>query len=242
MKRSDINKAIDGAIAFFKERRFYLPSFAYWTPEEWLKKGPGCNEIRDLCLGWDITDFGSGDFLRKGRVIFTLRNGRIGITAGKSYAQKVMHLRKGQRSPVHYHKNKMEDIINYGGGNITIRLWLLNSTAGLSTSPLEVSLDGVIHRVSTDEEIYLKPGESICVRPLTCHQFWSREGTGDALSMEISGVCDDISDNCWMEPAIRFPEITEDEARRYLLCNEYPMPRVAPKASLAPSWWQNLPE
>ena len=75
MKRSAINNVIEKAIVFFKERKFPLPSFAYWSPSEWQMKGSECDEIRDLGLGWDITDFGSGDFLRTGRIIFTLRNG-----------------------------------------------------------------------------------------------------------------------------------------------------------------------
>lgn len=221
MKRSEINKAINCAVAFFAEHHFPLPPFAFWTPEEWPKKGPECDEIRELRLGWDITDFGGGDFPRKGRAIFTLRNGGVGIYAGKSYAQKAMHLREGQRSPVHYHKSKMEDIINCGGGNILICLWQLDSNGKPSQSPLDASVDGIVRRVSGGEPICLKPGESVCVRPLTCHQFWSREGTGDSLSMEVSSVCDDLTDNCWLEPAVRFPEINEDEPRRYLLGKEY---------------------
>jgi len=226
MKRSEINKAIDRAVAFFAEHHFPLPPFAFWTPEEWLKKGPECDEIRKLRLGWDITDFGSGDFPRKGRAIFTLRNGGVGIPAGKSYAQKVMHLREGQRSPVHYHKSKMEDIINCGGGNILICLWRPDSSGGLSPSPLDVSVDGIVRRVSGGEPICLKPGESACVQPLMCHQFRSGEGTGDSLSMEVSSVCNDLADNCWLESAVRFPEIIEDEPRRYFLCGEYPAGRT----------------
>lgn len=222
MKRSDINKAIDRAVAFFTEHHFPLPPFAFWTPEEWLKKGPECDEIREARLGWDITDFGSGDIPRKGRSIFTLRNGVAGTSGGKSYAQKVMHLREGQRSPVHYHKSKMEDIINCNGGNILICLWQLDSDGKPSRSPLDVSVDGIVRRVSAGEQIYLRPGESVCVQPFMCHQFWSREGTGDSLSMEVSSVCDDLTDNCWLELAVRFPEIDEDEPRRYLLGGEYP--------------------
>jgi len=118
MRRSDINKAIRRAIAFFKEYHFPLPPFAYWTPGEWLKKGAEYQEIRKVKLGWDVTDFGSNDFPRMGRTIFTLRNGST-VASGfpKSYVQKVMYLAEGQKSAVHYHKSKMEDIINQGGGN-----------------------------------------------------------------------------------------------------------------------------
>lgn len=62
MKRSEINALITEAIAFLKEHRFHLPPFAFWSPEEWAQKGREYDEIRDNMLGWDVTDFGSGDF------------------------------------------------------------------------------------------------------------------------------------------------------------------------------------
>ena len=36
--------------------------FCHWTPEEWKEKGEEYDEIRDNMLGWDITDYGQGDF------------------------------------------------------------------------------------------------------------------------------------------------------------------------------------
>lgn len=55
MKRSVINTIMRDADAFFGERSFYLPPFAYWSPEEWATKGPEVREIVDNGLGWDIT-------------------------------------------------------------------------------------------------------------------------------------------------------------------------------------------
>jgi D-lyxose ketol-isomerase len=37
-------------------------------------KGKEYDEIRDNYLGWDITDFGSGDYHKQGLFLFTLRN------------------------------------------------------------------------------------------------------------------------------------------------------------------------
>ena len=55
--------------------QFHLPPFAVWTPDEWRAKGAEVREIVENQLGWDITDFASGDFLRRGLFLFTVRNG-----------------------------------------------------------------------------------------------------------------------------------------------------------------------
>ena len=75
MKRSEINKIIKDAIAFLDEHKFLLPPFAYFTPEEWKEKNHEYDEIRNNVLGWDITDFGSGDFDKIGFSLITIRNG-----------------------------------------------------------------------------------------------------------------------------------------------------------------------
>ena len=41
------------------------------------------------------------------------------------------------------------------------------------------------------------------------------------MSMEVSSVCDDENDNFWLKKASRFPEIIEDEPRKFYLCSEY---------------------
>jgi D-lyxose ketol-isomerase len=46
----------------------------------------------------------------------------------------------------------------------------------------------------------------------------------------VSSVCDDWCDNCFVEDLIRFPQIDEDEARRYYLCHEYPSRTRSPKS------------
>jgi D-lyxose ketol-isomerase len=64
MKRSEVNKIITGIEEFFAKHQFKLPEWAAWGPEDWKGKYEKCSEIVDNKLGWDITDFGSGD-LRK---------------------------------------------------------------------------------------------------------------------------------------------------------------------------------
>ena len=75
MKRSEINKLMRESVEFLDQMNFKLPPFAFWSPEEWAAKGHEFDEIRDNMLGWDITDFGSGDFNHTGLFLFTLRNG-----------------------------------------------------------------------------------------------------------------------------------------------------------------------
>jgi D-lyxose ketol-isomerase len=89
LKRSIINKSIDEAIKFFDSRIIKLPPFGYWTATDWKSKTKEYNEIKEVRLGWDVTDFGSNDFYNVGRIIFTLRNGKIGDSKyKKQYAQK----------------------------------------------------------------------------------------------------------------------------------------------------------
>ena len=38
MKRSTINHLIKEAIEFFKANKFSLPSWGFWSPEDWQKK------------------------------------------------------------------------------------------------------------------------------------------------------------------------------------------------------------
>ena len=66
MKRSELNKILQNAVLFLKDMNFKLPPFAYWSSEEWENKGNEYDEIKDNMLGWDITDFGSGNFYKIG--------------------------------------------------------------------------------------------------------------------------------------------------------------------------------
>ncbi|MFW5682562.1 MAG: D-lyxose/D-mannose family sugar isomerase, partial [Phycisphaeraceae bacterium] len=176
-------------------------------------------------LGWDVTDFGSGDLVRIGRTIFTLRNGKPAAGFPKSYAEKVMHLPPGQRSITHYHKQKREDIVCRGGRGVGIKLWKVADDGGASEEPLELAIDGVARTVAAGEEITLAPGESIHVPPRTYHQFYGLPGEEETLSVEVSSVCDDEHDNFFIEPfGERFPEIIEDEPPRWVQCREYGNP------------------
>lgn len=61
MKRSFLNRKIDEAHAFAKRFQINLPEFAYYTLEDWKRKDLSrWQEVFDLQLGWDLTDFGGG--------------------------------------------------------------------------------------------------------------------------------------------------------------------------------------
>jgi len=224
MRRSEINRLIKRTMAFLEEENFSLPPFAYWSPEHWEGKGDEVDEIRECMLGWDLTDFGSGDFEKVGLIIFTLRNGHYhhpGYVA-KTYCEKILIAGEGQVTPRHFHWNKMEDIINRAGGDLLIRIYNSTADGGLAEEDVSVSLDGVLTKVRAGETLTLKPGESICLPPGLYHEFWGAKGTGTVLAGEVSKVNDDRVDNRFYQKRGRFPNIEEDEKPGYLLFWEYP--------------------
>lgn len=221
MKRSEINAHIDRALGFFDTCRFPLPPWARWSPSDWSSAGPDYDEVRRVRLGWDVTDFGSGDLARIGRTIFTLRNGRHGDPAyPKSYAEKAMCLFPGQRSVIHCHRLKREDIICRTGGRVVIEFWASTPERRLADTPVSVSVDGCARVLAPGSALVLEPGMSVCVPPWTYHRFRG-EGDGPTLSMEVSSVCDDLTDNLFLDAGERFPAIEEDEPPRWVLCSEY---------------------
>lgn len=222
MKRSEINKCIRDLENLAKENGFHLPPFCNWTPKEWENKGEEYDEIRDNMLGWDITDFGLGDFDKVGFSLITLRNGNQNNPKYKKvYAEKLLMLHEGQHAPMHFHWNKSEDIINRGGGTLIIHVY--NDDNGeLGNSDVLVNMDGRSFYVPAGTGIELHPGESITLWPYQYHDFDVVPGTGDVLIGEVSMCNDDNTDNRFYEPIGRFPDIEEDEEPYRLLCNEYP--------------------
>lgn len=223
VKRSEINAVMKETLRFCGEMRFALPPFVHWSPADWAEKGPECNEIRDNQLGWDITDFGSGDFARTGLVMITIRNGNLtNPKYVKPYAEKLLVTLEGQVTPMHYHYQKCEDIINRGGGNLLLRLYNKTPDDGLDSADVTVSIDGVKHTIPAGEVLRLRPGESICMVSGLYHTFWGEPGTGTVLIGEVSKVNDDTVDNHFHDAVGRFPAIEEDAPPLHLLYTEYP--------------------
>jgi hypothetical protein len=222
VKRSEINSIMRDADNFIRQKGFYLPPFAYWTPTDWASKGESAREIVENQMGWDITDFGHGDYKRDGLFLFTVRNGgpeNAKTMAGKIYCEKIMIVDVNQRTPMHFHWGKVEDIINRGGGKLVIKLFNADANDGLAGTDVTVSIDGVRHVVKAGDTVSLSPGESITLTSRLYHEFWGAESR--LLVGEVSRVNDDRTDNRFYEPVGRFPEIEEDESPLYLLASDY---------------------
>ena len=225
MKRSEINAALKEMEEMIKAYRFSLPPFCHFTPEEWEEKGHDYDEVRDNMLGWDITDYGMGNFDKMGFSLITIRNGNLKMKDKypKTYAEKLLYIRDGQYSPMHFHWSKAEDIINRGGGNVLIRVYNSTPEGDLDREKdVEVHVDGQTRVVPAGSQVRLTPGESISIYPYLYHDFEVEKGTGAVLLGEVSQCNDDNTDNRFYEQLGRFPTIEEDEPPYRLLCNEYP--------------------
>ena len=225
MKRSEINAALREMEQMIRDYRFSLPDFCHFTPEEWQHKGHEYDEVRDNLLGWDITDYGLGRFDEVGFSLITLRNGNLAQRERypKPYAEKLLYLREGQYSPMHFHWSKMEDIINRGGGTVLIRVYNSLPDEELDKeSPVTVHIDGRSITVPAGTQVPLHPGQSISITPYLYHDFEVEKGSGPVLLGEVSQVNDDANDNRFNPPVGRFPAIEEDEPPYRLLCTEYP--------------------
>ena len=225
MKRSEINRALKEMEAMCARQGFFLPPFCHITPQRWQELGHEYDEIRDCMLGWDITDYGKGDFDSFGFSLVTIRNGNrsMGERYPKVYAEKLLYIREGQYAPNHFHWFKTEDIINRGGGNVLIRVY--NSLPDEEIdyrSDVTVHTDGRTYAVPAGTQVRLTPGESIHIQRRLYHDFSVEAGSGPVLLGEVSQCNDDNTDNRFHPPVGRFPAIEEDEPPYRLLCNEYP--------------------
>lgn len=220
MKRSEINQLIREALVFFEEMQFRLPPWSTWAPDRWKKNSETCQEIFENQLGWDLTDFGSGNFQQTGLLLFTLRNGNPGRNQ-KTYAEKVMIVEENQVTPMHFHWSKTEDIINRGGGRLMIQLCASDKSGGFAGHSFQVSIDGVERSMGPGDWVRLRPGESITLERGMYHQFHGEPEYGKVLVGEVSAVNDDKTDNRFYDHVGRFPKIEEDEPPLHLLVSDY---------------------
>ena len=223
MKRSEINSAIQWAADLMKSHHISLPVYADWSPAEWKEHEAETGLIRQLMLGWDITDYGRGDFDKIGTVIYTVRNGSdTDPDAGVPYCEKYLIMKEGQRLLNHYHVSKTEDIINRAGGVMQIFLWNADPKTGKQLdTDVTVYQDGIKHTYHAGEEILITPGNSISLTPYMAHIFGAKAGCGPLICGEVSKVNNDLTDNYFLETSLRFPEIEEDEPALHPMCNEY---------------------
>ena len=223
MKRSQVNDIMVQADDMIRSFGFTLPPFAYWSPETFKRNAAAARPIIEAQCGWDITDYGAGDFEALGLFLFTLRNGRLADLqrgGGMCYAEKLLISRQDQLSPMHTHVIKAEDIINRGGATLVVELFGSDAEGRFAEDQGgTVYCDGLRRDFTPGEKLRLAPGESVTLMPGDWHAFWG-DG-GDVLIGEVSTVNDDNTDNIFREPIGRFSDIEEDEAPRHLLVSDY---------------------
>ncbi len=223
MKRSTVNEIIKNADEFMRSFGVVLPPFAYWSPDEMLQRKSDIQGIVGARLGWDITDFGAGNFDEFGLFLFTARNGSLEDLkrgGGMCYAEKIMISRHDQISPMHRHVIKTEDIINRGGATLAIEMFESDGEGKIDRNAhVPVSCDGVRKVLKPGSILQLAPGESVTLHPGNWHKFWG-EG-GDVLIGEVSTVNDDLTDNIFEQPIGRFANVEEDVSPTHLLVSDY---------------------
>jgi D-lyxose ketol-isomerase len=223
VKRSRINEIMTEADDMIRSHGFALPQFASWTPDEFKARKDTARHVIDARCGWDVTDYGKGDFDRMGLFLFTLRNGLLSDLqrgGGMCYAEKLLISKQDQLSPMHTHVLKAEDIINRGGATLIVELFGSDDQGRFAEDRGgSVLCDGIQRDYGPGEKLRLAPGESVTLRPGDWHAFWG-EG-GDVLIGEVSTVNDDETDNIFREPIGRFAEVEEDTAPTHLLVSDY---------------------
>ncbi len=223
MKRSRINTIMAEADELIRRHGFVLPPFAHWSPAEFMARRDVARAIIDARLGWDVTDYGSGDFDRMGLFLFTLRNGRLEDLkrgGGMCYAEKLLISKQDQLSPMHTHVVKAEDIINRGGATLVVELYGSDETGAFDGHRGgTVWCDGLRRDYRPGDKLKLAPGESVTLMPGDWHAFWGEGGT--VLVGEVSTVNDDETDNIFREDIGRFSEIEEDTDPMHLLVSDY---------------------
>jgi D-lyxose ketol-isomerase len=222
MRRSEINGLQREALVLFREFRFALPRWATWGQAEWREHADAAAYCRAHQMGWDVTDFGSGNFAWRGLLVFCLRNGLQSAPKDKGYAEKLLVVRENQETPLHHHRVKLEDIVVRGGGTLIVEFYNNDGMGGRLETAVTVLVDGERAQVAAGAPLRLRPGQSVTVPRGLWHRFYAEAGTGTSLVGEVSQVNDDFSDNFFLERLGRFAEIEPDEAPLYPLWSELP--------------------
>lgn len=216
MKRSEINNNINMIVRFCKKNKHVLPVFD-------LKSKNIVKELINRQIGWDITDFGCGQFEKIGLSLFTIRNGNPKENDTIPYCEKVMFSLPGQKTPCHYHKKKTEDIFVRSGDNLIIRIWPSKLNEKKDGLKMKVLFNGSEYReIISGKQISMEPGETVTLTPAHSHEFFSdSKGTAGTLIGEVSTYNDDQGDNYFIDKVARFPKIEEDEKIKYYLVGDY---------------------
>ena len=215
-------------MTFLQSMQYTLPPQASWTLNDWYANRDGVDELKTRGIGWDLTDFGSGDYHHKGLLLYTLSNGILGSDGkpvDQPYANKLLIVGPGQVTPTHHHWKKMEDIICLGGGGLQIELHNVGRKDSVDTTgAVRILHNGMWETYDPGTVVTLPPGARIRLEPHHYHKFWGQPHQGTVLVEEVSTVNDDKKDNCFLpqDHVGRFPNIEEDSMPRHLLCHELP--------------------
>ncbi|MEO9338609.1 D-lyxose/D-mannose family sugar isomerase [Mesorhizobium sp. SB112] len=191
----------------------------YWNHDDYSANPAVSRYLRTRQMGWDVTDFGSGDFQKRGLTILCLRNGIQNDPCERSYAEKLLLVGEMQETPFHFHKFKLEDIINAGGGNLMIEFLHPEN----EKAPVSVQADGQVIELRPKVPFRLRPGQSVTVERGVHHRFYGEKGTGQCLAWEVSAVNDDLTDNYFLEDLGRFASVQEDVDIATPLWSEIPL-------------------
>lgn len=218
MKRSTINRDILWGINLLKENNISLPEFALWSPEEWERNKDKLSTVINVSLGWEVKDFSE----EMGATLFTIRNGKYNdLSIGVPYCEKLIMFKDGKRLPLHYHKEKTEDVINRAAGIMQIKLYHTTASGELDlASDVDVFQDGILHTHKAGEYFYINPGSSITLTPGIAHTFGPKPG-GPLIVGEVSVVNNDLTDNFRFEKVPDQYPVEEDEEIMFPICTEY---------------------
>ncbi len=189
MKRSDINALLASAQRCFQAHGWALPP----APR------------------WDVTDFGLGDWRRRGLVL-------VNLAEEPEYCEKLMYARQGMETPAHCHGRKKEDIV-CRWGRLSVRVWP-GLPSGTEGRPLFLPVDGAPREVLAGAPVELQAGSRVTLVPGVYHSF--EPLSGECILGEVSTANDDLHDNFFADPAVgRDPVIEEDEPATVRLLSEH---------------------
>ena len=226
MKRSEINQLITEGVVLFRKMGISLPPQAHWNLETWYEHRNLAEEMRRRSIGWDLTDFGSGDFSKIGMFNYTVSNGFIDLTTSKPadqpYSNKVKIVKEGQAYPRHHHRSKIEDNVVLAGTQFDIELHNVGPNDEVDMqNEVRIMRNNIWESYPPGATITLVPGERVRFEPRHYHRLFVQQGM--VAVEEVSSVSDD-TDTCWLpeDRVTRYPEIEEDQKPKYLLCSDLP--------------------
>ena len=229
MKRSFINARIEAMLESCERHGARLPPFALRGEDDYRADPAAAARILDGGLGWNVVEFQPGAFAKAGLGVFTLRMGdwrHLSHGRGRLYGEKLLLAEDGQRTPLHYHIVKTEDIVNRGGAKFVVELVRVDRAGAPLNERFRALKDVRTLDLQPGARVTLEPGESLTLEPFIAHAFWAEGGA--TLAGEISLANDDLSDNYFL-PALAAPApIDEDAPRRFITVRD--LPKLAPVA------------